>query len=288
MPDKDFSLSDDDWVFSSKTYADATSEIGANAKVQEELYTNADDYWEDDEIKYNNKIYTVHKVHKLTNKLEIKPKWTNKITVQATALLHVKASDVTMHKLAPNTYYAYNNKISYKQCSHKMVEYKFPKTKDLSVYMSSSKAGKLESDLKPTHGVYLDSIWNDELFTFNDSAVSKNPIINTSDSDKQSKVFVDWPDQRAIDITDFHTLVEYCWRTISMGILEIGCIGGHGRTGTLLGGMVLYHSYLIKEPIDFKTAMETVRDKYCDQAIESKAQENLLEEYAMLLGDKHE
>src|SRR3989304_150587 len=47
------------------------------------------------------------------------------------------------------------------------------------------------------------------------------------------------------------------------------CVGGHGRTGTALAGVLIEYGGMSAED-----AVEFVRTKYCDQAIESKEQED--------------
>jgi len=288
MPNKDNDYNIDDWIFSSPNkYKAKTSDKLTEMEDYYSIYNTAKDYLPDDEVRYNKRIYIVKSRNTHNDTLLLSPKWKSSYMLTAKEET-VKASEVIMHKPLGGSVYTGWGVGGYQQCSHKMVEYKFPKTKDLSIYMSSHRAGTLDSDIVPTHGVYLDPCWNDEMFTFNNVYWSISATLDIIDIKKQKKMFVDWQDQQAIPLTDFELLIEHCWRLISMGTLEIGCIGGHGRTGTLLGGMILYHSYLIKEPITFKTAIETVREKYCNQAIESKAQENLLQEYSMLLGDTYE
>ncbi len=53
--------------------------------------------------------------------------------------------------------------------------------------------------------------------------------------------------------------------------VEIGCIGGHGRTGTLLAALIAR--------IERRNASEAIlaaRDRYCVQAIETTAQVELI------------
>lgn len=50
------------------------------------------------------------------------------------------------------------------------------------------------------------------------------------------------------------------------------CLGGHGRTGTALAALLIANT----EMDDF-TAIDFIRKHYCDEAIETKAQENYLE-----------
>jgi hypothetical protein len=48
--------------------------------------------------------------------------------------------------------------------------------------------------------------------------------------------------------------------------IHIGCIGGHGRTGTFLAALVSLYEDLTDDPISW------VREHHCAKAVESKAQ----------------
>lgn len=52
--------------------------------------------------------------------------------------------------------------------------------------------------------------------------------------------------------------------------VEIGCVGGHGRTGTTLAAL------LILQGMSSKRAAARIRRTYCGEAIESKAQAEML------------
>jgi hypothetical protein len=55
----------------------------------------------------------------------------------------------------------------------------------------------------------------------------------------------------------------------------IACMGGHGRTGTCLGALI------IATGVDYYSAVETVRNEHCDKAIETTSQEVYLHELYM-------
>jgi rhodanese/phosphatase family protein len=52
--------------------------------------------------------------------------------------------------------------------------------------------------------------------------------------------------------------------------LEIGCAGGHGRTGTTLAGL------LIMQGLSQSRAVQKIRREYCDEAIETRSQMQML------------
>jgi protein-tyrosine phosphatase len=49
--------------------------------------------------------------------------------------------------------------------------------------------------------------------------------------------------------------------------VEIGCAGGHGRTGTTLAGL------LVLQGLSARSAIRRIRRAYCEEAIESREQE---------------
>lgn len=82
---------------------------------------------------------------------------------------------------------------------------------------------------------------------------------------------IDWPDY-GIPRDEFIAAIqiEDAYKRAKAGeIVEVGCIGGHGRTGTALACMVL----LADPTMSADAAMKYVRKKYCSETIESAKQE---------------
>ena len=68
-------------------------------------------------------------------------------------------------------------------------------------------------------------------------------------------------------------ITEAAERAANGEIVELGCIGGHGRTGTMLACMFLWGAERDGKPISGEEACELVWYFYCEEAIESKIQE---------------
>jgi protein-tyrosine phosphatase len=49
--------------------------------------------------------------------------------------------------------------------------------------------------------------------------------------------------------------------------VEVGCAGGHGRTGTTLAGL------LVLQGLSARRALSRIRGRYCEHAVESAEQE---------------
>lgn len=72
------------------------------------------------------------------------------------------------------------------------------------------------------------------------------------------------------DVVQFKKLVHWLAAQLSLGRrVHVGCIGGHGRTGTLIAALVS----VIHENAD---AISWVREHYCKSAVETKEQVQFL------------
>lgn len=120
-----------------------------------------------------------------------------------------------------------------------------------SIYCSSYKS-TLESADAADYGLYADPIWR---------PVHRNELI-------------DWPDFKiptSIEISLEQIADAYYWAAAEENDkVQIGCIGGHGRTGTILACLALFASDGKMTP---KEAIDFVREAYCDKAIEKPIQE---------------
>jgi hypothetical protein len=148
------------------------------------------------------------------------------------------------------------------QCSHSMVPVKL--TNQVTVYASSS---RLDNNGDGTKGatamLYLDRSW-----LFNGQL-----LVNTKPMgiDTRPMAYCLWPDAQAIPIPEFKELLDWAGVQVASGQkLMVGCVGGHGRTGTVLAGLA------IRLGMPAKKAIEFIRKEYCNRAIETKEQEKLL------------
>ena len=89
-------------------------------------------------------------------------------------------------------------------------------------------------------------------------------------------VLVGWPDQGVIDGEVAGELSAYVLAQLKAGkIVDIGCAGAHGRTGTFLAMLIIDAEGL--EPED---AINAVRKRHCTRAIESGSQVRAIFRYA--------
>jgi protein-tyrosine phosphatase len=135
---------------------------------------------------------------------------------------------------------------NYKTCKHKHDEVKlFDGT---PIYCSSVRDKSAEK--VPDFGLYADFSWH--------------PLWRNE--------FITWPDygiptDEELGLTQIYE--AYC-RAIEGEMVEIGCIGGHGRTGTILAIMYIASA---EGQVTGKEAFDFVKKNYCEHAIESDIQE---------------
>lgn len=131
----------------------------------------------------------------------------------------------------------------YYKCRHYDNEIHFG---DVTVY-ASSRFNRKASDDKPDFGVYLDSLWYAPCPAY----------------------FIDWPDFGLP--TDWEVaarcIIDAYKKAENNLWVEVGCIGGHGRTGTVLACMAVLSGMQHEDAVDY------IRHAYCSQAIESDEQE---------------
>lgn len=79
------------------------------------------------------------------------------------------------------------------------------------------------------------------------------------------------------DPKQFKNLIDWiCVQLISQRKVHVGCIGGHGRTGTVLAAVV-------RQMTGEKDAITYVREHYCSKAVESTSQVGFLEKHYGIL-----
>lgn len=156
---------------------------------------------------------------------------------------HEKNKGVTT---TTNTNYNYN--YNYKTCTHKHHEVKlFDGT---PIYCSAVRDKGPEGIKNPDFGLYADSSWR--------------PLWRNE--------FITWPDYNipTNEEMGLTQIFEAYQRAKNGEMVEIGCIGGHGRTGTILAIMYIASA---EGAIDGKQAYDFVKQNYCSHAIESSIQE---------------
>lgn len=135
--------------------------------------------------------------------------------------------------------------INYIKCNHKHHEVQL---KDGTKIFCSSAYDN--SPIDPDFGLYADHIWDpywrNEFIAWDDGGLP---------TDKDTAM----------------TQIKEAFQIAQTGkMVEIGCIGGHGRTGTILALMYMLSA---NGEVDSKAAIDFVRSEYCKSAIETYSQE---------------
>ena len=81
-------------------------------------------------------------------------------------------------------------------------------------------------------------------------------------------IIADWTDQGALNADYYAALVDRIIGMLEAGQrVEIACQGGHGRTGTLIAGVLAK-----VEGLGAQAAIDSLRKRYCGHVVESHAQ----------------
>lgn len=133
------------------------------------------------------------------------------------------------------------------KCRHHQKEVMFPNgTKVLA--SSHSYSGEKGDSVPVFMGFYLDSVWKPSHLALH----------------------INWPDYGLpkVPMDQLDYAVRFAQKLADAGEnVEVGCIGGHGRTGTFLACLAVLCG------VDAEKAVSWVRSNYCKEAIESDEQE---------------
>jgi Protein-tyrosine phosphatase len=122
--------------------------------------------------------------------------------------------------------------------------------------VQATAAGRPETDPEPLFGLYLDRCWQE----FGPS---------------WDHVILDWPDFGVpVDLDDATVQIQSAFARAQSGErVEVGCIGGSGRTGTVLACMAILSGVA---PI---SAVDWTRKAYKRSAVETKEQQSFVESF---------
>ncbi len=104
-------------------------------------------------------------------------------------------------------------------------------------------------------------------------------VQKTQDSHARAIRYVWWEDMGTLELELLEVLVDEAHEALVRGdTVEVGCIGGHGRTGTFLAAL------LVKvERLDGDAAVKRVKETYCLEAVETPGQRGMVRSLAKTL-----
>lgn len=160
------------------------------------------------------------------------------------AMCNVRRDQAWHEWQSADTFYSSGTKSNFEvKDRHCMTPLVFPN--GVTVYGSSMNK---QGDVKPDFGIYLASGWLPQCLGF---------IINWQDFGLPK---INW-EQVLHAAQEAYKLAESGWK------VEVGCIGGHGRTGTFLACLAVLAG------VPAELAVAYVRKEYCKHAVETKEQE---------------
>ena len=177
----------------------------------------------------------------------------------------------------------------YIQCTHDRNPY--PLLDDgPTVYLTSQRALKdrdLTVGVKPDVAVVLDDLWIPYGTVMLTPHMGKMLDL-TGAPEYGDKILIEWPDMKVpVDVRGAKWVIGEVLKMLDVGaIVEIGCQGGHGRTGTLAAWMTLELAKQRGLDMTDEEVIDRVRKLHCDKAIETWEQEDFL--YEMKMGVKKE
>lgn len=140
------------------------------------------------------------------------------------------------------------------------------------VTCSARFSGEVTRDFAPDFGIYLDKGWNEKLGQiWTNGAALKRAALRRP----YPALVIDWLDMNTISVDLVNDLVEICLSKMRQGKrIDIACNHGHGRTGTLLACLIARVEHLPPE-----LAIKQVHERYCQHAVETHAQHELVKAY---------
>ena len=153
------------------------------------------------------------------------------------------------------------------RCDHNLVPFEVAPNK--SVYLSGSMTLKSKaSGPLPDTAIYLDSGWLHDVILTNDAT-------STLEKGDLRIMYVKWMDHGVLTLDQLDVAVRFIINELERGDnVEIGCVGGHGRTGTLAAAVCVGLGAAADD------ALIHLWDDYCDKAVETVPQEELVVSYA--------
>ncbi len=124
-----------------------------------------------------------------------------------------------------------------------------------------------EKELKVVDlGFYLDDLWAGD-GPMTSPGLSIDWASQTEDNAKDTVLYPCADKCAPADLQEFRRAIHWLLSKIDEGsVVEVGCLGGHGRTGLVLA------SLLVCQGAETAEAMKKVREDYCSEAIESSEQ----------------
>ena len=141
----------------------------------------------------------------------------------------------------------------------------------ITSYRAMQTRGKGDEVVVPDYGIYFASEW---LGLMGDMWSNKLPL-PTNGTIKYPCTVVNWKDFGTVKAEIVDKLIQISLTRAGLGqMVDFGCFGAHGRTGTFLACLLGR-----AEHMDGLTAIKELRSRYCHFAIESQEQVGFILRY---------
>jgi len=166
--------------------------------------------------------------------------------------------------------------VAARTCSHNGQPFRFKDSEGevRTVYLTAHSDRSKKRDEKAVPAdfqVWLADQWLDKVGLL----WSNVPLEWMPEPEVSPALFIDWPDMKTVPIEEVWPAVQGVGNMIAEGrAVEIGCVGAHGRTGTFVCLLMVAFGWPAQEAID------AIRKHYCSKAVETKAQSDMVVEFA--------
>lgn len=141
----------------------------------------------------------------------------------------------------------------------------------LEVYATANRDVKYLQDELVDIGVYAYSGWQGNMYPF----VSAGLTVPWAPARTTEAIMLPWPDYKVPEDTSYMVdMIRWMIAQMEAGKhLEVACMGGHGRTGTLLAML------LVAQGLTPGEAIREARTRHCKSAVESAVQCDYIAEF---------
>jgi hypothetical protein len=142
----------------------------------------------------------------------------------------------------------------------------------ITVY-ASSRYGASKAERDVDWGIYLANSWMYDADVT--TTIGVEIPWTTESKHTYPMVCLDWPDRGtpSTSITEMVSLCNWVLKAASEGLaIDFGCVGGHGRTGTMLACLLIVQGLIPYYAVDRLWGEDQKEGGYCTNAVEARKQ----------------
>ena len=152
------------------------------------------------------------------------------------------------------------------ECRHHLQPFAIDESRTIYLSAISDLGKEAPHGPLPHSGAYFHDHWVENRLLTNDGTQLQK-------SGEPAVLYGYWPDFGVMREDVLDDALGWARKEIDAGkVLEVGCYGGHGRTGTFAAALAVAYGR------EAKAAISAVRKEYCKKAIENEKQEKMIME----------